>query len=151
MSRVQHKTSVTSIRVHLSVFYSNQSQHFPAKWTSPFCPAHLERICQSWRWLVKCKTDLIRKVTNFNEKNACRLVFTELDCCYIYCTSFFVLICWPWSTLVCHQSGIRFSLWDYFWCIISCPLHWCLTYLLIIEQYKNYVSVSCVGIGFCFI
>ncbi len=27
----------------------------------------------------KCKTDLIRKVTNFNEKNACRLVYTEHD------------------------------------------------------------------------
>ncbi len=31
----------------------------------------------------KCKTVLIRKVTNFIEKNACRLVYTEHHSCSI--------------------------------------------------------------------
>ncbi len=34
-------------------------------------------IIQFLRWQVRCKTVLIRKVTNFNEKDSCRLVLTD--------------------------------------------------------------------------
>ncbi len=63
-----------------------------------------ESADQSRRWQVECKTDLIRKVMNFIEKNTCRLLYTEHDWCSITWTSYYVLICWPWSTLVCQPG-----------------------------------------------
>ncbi len=43
-----------------------------------------------------CKTVLIRKVTNFIEKNASRLVYTEHHSCSITWTSYYIPICWTW-------------------------------------------------------
>ncbi len=35
--------------------------------------------CQIWRWHVKCKTVLIRKVANFTEKDWCGLALTDWE------------------------------------------------------------------------
>ncbi len=89
---------------------------------TPGCPLNYDFVmeCQ-WRWQVRYKTVLIRKVMNFTEKDSCRLVLTGWEV-MLHKLNFIVwevmLTLAAQGSLAAH-SGIKFSLWYYFWWMIS--------------------------------
>ena len=111
--QMKHKTPLSE-PIHQTIFWEWAKEHY---WLTVDRSKFSDRENE-------CKTVLIRKVTNFIEKNACRLVYTEHDSCSISWT-YYILVCWPWIHFgLADQSGIRFSLWYYFWCSIAGKEDW---------------------------